>query len=133
MKEELINNELIPYVDALSLRDIGFNEPCFESRWKSTTPSLESKLKDVTDDMYVNIPTYRQAAKWLLKKYYLYGIIIPTITTNWTFKTTTVVEGVVEVPPYKHVESTDYSTHDEAELECLRELIKIAKTNKIIN
>jgi hypothetical protein len=45
----------------------------------------------------------------------------------WTFKTMTVVEGIVEVPPYNHVDGNDYPTYKEAELESVKELIKIVK------
>jgi len=63
----------------------------------------------------------------LLDKHYLYGIVLPTLTMNWTFKTMTVVEGMLEVPPYIHVEANDYSAREDAELECLKKLIEIVK------
>jgi len=63
----------------------------------------------------------------LLDKHYLYGIVLPTLTMNWTFKTMTVVEDMVEVPPYIHVDANDYSTREDAELECLKKLIKMVK------
>tara|TARA_R110000868_G_scaffold351170_1_gene612465 strand:+ start:1243 stop:1572 length:330 start_codon:yes stop_codon:yes gene_type:complete len=68
--------------------------------------------------------------RWLLKHHNLYGVIIPTETMNWTFKTMTVVEGIVEVPPYKHVDSNDYGTPEEAELACLIKLIEICRELK---
>jgi hypothetical protein len=45
----------------------------------------------------------------------------------WTFKTMTVVEGIVEVPPYNHVDGNDYPTYEEAELEGIKYLISILK------
>jgi hypothetical protein len=45
----------------------------------------------------------------------------------WTFKTMTVVQGMVEVPPYNHVGAYDYSSREEAELDCLKKLIEIVK------
>ena len=77
----------------------------------------------------ISAPLWQQAFEWLLKKHYLYGIIIPTITMHWTFKTMTVVDGMVGVPPYNHVHATDYSTYEEARLECLKELISLVKNN----
>ena len=46
---------------------------------------------------------------------------------NWTFKTMTVVEDIMEVPPYKHIDANDYKTYPEAELACLIKLIEIVK------
>ncbi len=42
----------------------------------------------------------------------------------------TVVKGMIEVPPYKHVDANDYITYEEAELSSLQKLIEIVK-NKV--
>ena len=39
----------------------------------------------------------------------------------------TVVEGMVEAPPYNHVDANDYSTYEEAESACIDKLIEIVK------
>lgn len=67
------------------------------------------------------------AFRWFREKHNLYGIIIPTVTMNWTFKTMTAVIGMVEVPPYSHVDAYDYSSREEAEFECLKKLIELVK------
>lgn len=101
-----MENEFVKYEQALALKELGFNEPSFG---------------------YPTAPLYQQAFRWLLKKHNLYGVIIPTITMHWTFKTMTVVDGMIEVPPYSYVHNTDYETFEEAELECLKKLIEILK------
>ena len=140
-----MEKEIIPYEQALALKELGFDEPCF-GYWRNenlpnpitigqytTKEDMEYEISG--QDEYHNFeniialaPLYQQAFRWLLKHHNLYGVIIPTETMNWTFKTMTVVEGIVEVPPYKHVDSNDYGTPEEAELACLIKLIEIVKT-----
>ena len=67
------------------------------------------------------------AIKFFLQNHHLYAVLIPTTTISWTFKTMTVVEGVVEVPPYNHVESADFASFDEAQYEAIKKLIEIVK------
>lgn len=130
-----MNKEFVPYEIALKLEEIGFDEPFItfgtqylyrnEDFCRSNSGAIE--LFESFNDELVIAPTFAQAFKWLLKKHSLYAVIIPTVTMHWTFKTMTVLEGMVEVPPYKHVDATDYSTYEEAETACLKKLIEIVK------
>jgi hypothetical protein len=124
-----MNKEFIPYEPSLEFKQLGFNEPCF-GYWKMSDWLIEEKTR--TDgythaDQLCSAPTFSQAFRWLLEKHNLYGIIIPTVTMDWTFKTMTVAQGMVEVPPYNHVDACDYSSREEAELDCLKKLIEIVK------
>jgi len=104
-----MSKEFVPYQPSLDMKEIGFDEPCFG--YFNTTSHLGigsfvfKECDKNTIDGYGNKPllrpTFSQAFRWLLKHHNLYGVIIPTETMNWTFKTMTVVEGIVEVPPYK--------------------------------
>ena len=124
-----MEKEFVPYQPSLDMKEIGFDEPCFAS-WNFYTNGLNFNGQPSTfsSEDVIQLPTFSQAFRWLLKHHNLYGVIIPTETMNWTFKTMTVVEGIVEVPPYKHVDSNDYGTPEEAELACLIKLIEIVKT-----
>jgi hypothetical protein len=42
----------------------------------------------------------------------------------------TVVQGMVEVPPYEHVDAYDYSTKKEAELAALDALLEMSNLSK---
>ena len=128
-----MNKEFVPYQESLELKELGFDEPCFgyygvENKLHiEVSSNLDSNL---TRRNFITAPTYSQAFRWLLKHHNLYGVIIATETMNWTFKTMTVVESIVEVPPYKHVEANDYGTPEEAELSCLKKLIEIVINEK---
>jgi hypothetical protein len=103
-----MNKEFVTYEQALALKELGFDEPCIA--------------------IYAE-PLKQQAFRWLLKEHNIYAIIIPTVTMHWTFKTMTVADGMIEVPPYNHVDAIDYSTYEEAEHACLNKLIEIVKQN----
>lgn len=120
-----MEKEFIPYKQSLALKELGFDEVCLSAFFENKIKRCDN-IKNSTSD-YVSAPLYQQAFRWLLKKHNLYGVIIPTITMYWTFKTITVVDGMIEVPPYSHVHNTDYETLEEAELECLKKLIEILK------
>jgi hypothetical protein len=133
-----MKQEFVPYDLAAKLKELGFDEPCFGFYYIKEINLFESckinerrnssYIKDYMSEEDCSAPTFSQAFRWLLEEHNLYAIIIPTITMNWTFKTMTVVEGMIEVPPYKHVDAYDYSTRKEAELACLTNLIEIVES-----
>ncbi|CAB4159910.1 hypothetical protein UFOVP723_11 [uncultured Caudovirales phage] len=122
-----MENEFVPYELALRMKALGFNEKCIMHWWKGKLSYYQ--MGDFSPT-HTSAPTFSQAFRWLLKEYNLYAIIIPTVTMHWTFKTMTVVEDIVEVPPYNHVDANDYSIHEEAELACLEKLIEIINNTK---
>jgi hypothetical protein len=127
-----MEKEFIPYEQALALKELGFDEPCFGyytgDKMHLVIRPLMLRANEL-ESYVVTAPLFQQAFGWLLKEHNLYAIIIPTITMHWTFKTMTVIEGMVEAPPYKHVDAHDYATQEEAELACLKKLIEIVKQN----
>ena len=61
-----MNDELYcTYEQAVELRDLGFNEPCFKFQYVSDTPKAESSLKDLEDKDWVGIPLKMQALAFL--------------------------------------------------------------------
>lgn len=125
-----MNKEFVPYQESLELKELGFDEPCFTWYWDDIGLYKGLEYGNHNKREVVSAPTFSQAFRWLLKHHNLYGVIIPTETMNWTFKTMTVVKSIVEVPPYKHVDANDYGTPEEAELSCLKKLIEIVKNEK---
>lgn len=133
-----MRDQFVPYNLALKLKELGFDEPCLASYTQNAYGSFAQKLQYFvepvdginSDHVFVAAPLWQQAFDFLLKKHYLYSAIIPTITMYWTFKITTVVDGEIEVPPYKNVDATDYSTYEEAREACLEKLIQILEEEK---
>ena len=132
-----MKNEFIPFQQALELKELGFDEEClFAYYGKSDLSNFKESDYELCGDRHnssfkedgrVSAPLYQQVFRWFREKHNLYAVIIPTITMYWTFKTMTVVEGIFEVPPYNHVDGNDYPTYEEAEVESVKELIKIVK------
>jgi hypothetical protein len=136
-----MNKDFVPYKEALALRELGFNEPCitwyFDTRvdiklYPESQPGSGLSLKGfknshkkigITD---CTAPLYQQAFRWFRDKYGLY----PNIMTS--------IESYLcgyEIWDKNNEQSIDYSdntddwnmTYEEAELSCLRTLIKIVK------
>jgi hypothetical protein len=131
-------NEFIPDPQALALKELGFDEPCFGyyniDPFNLKTPTF-NMVKPFEHEWCLPAPTFSQAFRWFRKKYKLnsetpylpnvekYGIIVSDMTIkpkdlskNENFK--------------RGVEITNnfaqYDTHEEAELACLKKLIQIS-------
>jgi hypothetical protein len=124
-----MGKEFAPYKESFELKQLGFDYDCFSYfRYDGTQGPIGLYYSyDQPKDLYVLQPTFSQALRWLLEEHNLYGIIIPTVTMAWTFKTMTVVIGMVDVPPYINVDVYDYIRREEAELASLKKLIDIVK------
>jgi hypothetical protein len=135
-----MEKEFLPPDRALKLKEFGFDKPCFGYHytlngkdWKFADNHKYHEIDDqqvIGANFTVLAPTLSQAFDWLLDKHSLYAIVIPTVTMHWTFKTMTVVQGMVEVPPYEHVDAYDYSTKKEAELAALDALLEMSNLSK---
>jgi hypothetical protein len=112
-----MQKEFIPYEQALELKELGFNEPCF-GYWKMSYWLIEEKTR--TDgythaDQLCSAPTFSQVFRWFREKY-----------------------KKVDYPEFDYDEQkwhchSDYKgyllfdTYDDAELACLKKLIEIVK------
>jgi hypothetical protein len=128
----------VPKEQSQDLKDLGFDERCVGyydeeglliSIYNRYDGNKNSSFPEKTNNPKISAPTWEQAFTSLLNKHSLYGLIIPTITMNWTFKTMTVVQNRVEVPPYKHVDANDYGTYEKARKALLIKLIELCKQN----
>lgn len=73
--------------------------------------------------------------KWLREKHGVHIVIIPTVTTNWTYKTVRVMseidddvilglKSVSELPPYTEVCGYDFNTYEDALEDAIKETLK---------
>jgi len=113
--------DLVLYDEALEMKDIGFDEPCFGGFGINSTVWFWHPDSDIITDC----PTYAQCFRWFRKKYQFSH----SIQQDW--------DNGRFLGFYRMIESFDGETiintetfkeYEEAELACLRELIKIVKT-----
>ena len=114
-----MNKEFIPYEQALELKELGFDEPCFA--WFGPTGIFNDW--DTTETI---APLYQQAFRWFREKYNLDSFV------KHLYKSTIKVGYYFGIDEYKGVEfqmdfDAWYDTYEEAELECLKKLIEIVK------
>jgi phage terminase large subunit-like protein len=125
----------IAYEQALDLKNLGFTEECFRAQYKGENPSKESKLKDLKESDYVNIPTYEQAFTFFREKYGLMHIINAyDFSAEIDYLNDKIVdEKHGDFIPHDHIEDENgnektHNTYKEAEISCLLEMIKICKS-----
>ena len=123
----MVDKEFIPYLEALALKELGFNEPCFRY-WKAEGWIIKEETR--TDgythaDQVCAAPTYSQSIRWFREKYNIDAWVQPFVTQNYLpdesycyfiFK-----DGVFVC------DKVDLLEPEEAELACLRKLIEIVK------
>jgi hypothetical protein len=119
-----MDNEFIPYDQALALRVQGFDEPCLAwyeiggsvLRPNATKVTLGTTQTNSNSEM-VAAPLYQQAFRWF-RKHDMYHEIQVDTTTHIKFRYRIVNSfGAMIISEYS------YDNYDEAELECLKYLI----------
>jgi hypothetical protein len=107
-----IENEFVPYEQALALKELGFNEPCFgyyldnEFQFFADVRSCNTNSEF---GFYPTAPTYSQAFRFFREKYDLF----------------------ISIMHYENGYSINdlrrFDSYEEAELACLIKLIEIVK------
>lgn len=129
-----MEKEYVKYEQAIALKELGFDEPCFALFNRSdkpvisgNTPVFNSKTED---DLIICTPLYQQTFRWFRKKYNLNGIINHYPNTKlWDFSVHNLEWSGKELMEYTRKEdrSIKFSTYEEAENTCLDKLIEIVK------
>ena len=115
-----MKEEFVPYEQALALKELGFDEPCFGLYAPPSKTVFLHHYGLLSAKEQILAPLYQQAFRWFREKYKIdsyhieptnsmignsYGVLrLSTATFNGGFK-----------------------TYEEAELECLKKLIEIVK------
>ena len=133
MKKEFLSYDL-----ALELKELGFDEPCFafyglsRDDYKTIRLSIFQNLKtDYLPDIHhldvtCDAPLYQQAFRFFREKYGLHYIICKNIQMDgYGYRE------VILIPYMEENENTIFKTYEEAELECLKKLIEIAKEQNV--
>lgn len=119
-----MDKEFIPYEQALALKELGFNEPCFAFYNNAEAiPFIKQQFDDELRKIYkgdFEAPLYQQAFRWFREKYKLSGII-EIGTQEYSFLI------FDEEKDSREISSSMNGNYEQAELECLKKLIEIVK------
>ena len=128
-----MTREFITYNQALALKELGFDEPCFACVDEDGVYLKGDIRFNSTIQSYA--PLYQQAFRWFREKHNLYSEInldsykepySLKITIKHLDETNTFVDK--EYYPYSNgIGDIDNKTYEEAEQECLKKLIEIVK------
>jgi hypothetical protein len=146
MKKYFIKQELeslfCSYEQALALKELGFDEPCFgyyvglgdnkEDPFKLVQIQSEKGQFEWIDNVY-HAPTYSQVFRWFREKQYYSEIttectqVDGSIGFSWRIWKPWLIE---EWSPENGNDEWSYKTYEEAELTCLNKLIEICKNEQ---
>lgn len=125
-----MENEFIPYEQALALKELGLDESCLayfteNARGKGDKLQFFVEPVDCNDDyVFVAAPLFSQAFRWFREKYKLCNNLGYTKPWKYSYHITS-----LEIS--KTFEVIDgFNTYEEAELECLKKLIELVKAQK---
>jgi hypothetical protein len=113
-----LEKEFVPYEQALALKELGFDEPCFG--WYASDKSL---IKDYVIKMNLKAPTFSQAFRWFRERYGLFYYVTTHDSTDFEWY-------VYDKDQNEWEDDTTQNTYEEAELACLKKLIEIANEQK---
>ena len=146
LKERTIEKEFVSYEIALALKELGFEEPCFgfyglsRDDYKSIRLSILQNLKtDYLPDIHhldvtCDAPLYQQAFRFFREQLLLDSCIIPYWFIDGEYKVkkyTYSIEPSNRFDEYFDCDSDEYDTYKDAELECIKKLIELAKEQNI--
>lgn len=124
-----MEKEFLPYDLALELKDLGFDEECFGwYNYGTLCLFREDNLLDcyAGEENRPFAPTFSQAFRFFREKYGLHYIICKNIQMDgYGYRE------VILLPYMEENENTVFKTYEEAELECLKKLIQIAKEQNV--
>ena len=119
-----MEKEFTPYEQALELKELGFDEPCFGLYHNDKTfYPTQCKSHEQFHGQICSAPLYQQAFRWFRKKYGLYFSIQYFQYDEWCLQITTKKEDTV----FNYKSTDGFKTYEEAELACLIKLIEIVK------
>lgn len=125
--------DIVPNNEALALKELGFDEPCF-GFWNENKEftsiefdvysggNLFDLIKNHNNDVDTNAPTFSQVFRFFREKYSFCGWV-----QEHYFKGLVFYQYHISRETLLDVISDIYEAHEQAELECVKKLIEIAK------
>ena len=132
-----MNKEFVLYEQALELKELGFDEPCFGYYHEDKSLTYTDLVSQNTNSFWkinkvITAPLYQQIFKWFREKKLSDASINRhgEADGRYSYRWEIVHEnGVYEERHFK----MGYKTYEEAELACLRKLIEIVNNKKTEN
>lgn len=145
-----MNKEFIPYDEALALKELGFNEKCFNRFYTKPNSKMfgidehgrSYLIKNVSKKLYtigehvtlnetnaILSPLYQQAFRWFREKHDIVGDVT-IFDRGFLEKDKWCYQFRIHLPndPNNYlIDIHEFKTYEEAELACLRELIELVK------
>ena len=120
-KQSSVDKEFVPYEEALALKELGFDEPCFAVYFNTTQQLYFDKyINEFTKDVRTLAPTFSQAFRWFREKYDI---------QYWLNDGGCLGKAFIKITGFKHdkfyFSSSEPMEYEEAELACLIKLIEI--------
>ena len=112
-----MEKEFIPYEQALALKELGFDEPCFGYR-----DGCGHLMINSTPHCVISAPTFSQAFRWFRENYKLRGHVISDYDM-FSYQ----IYGLIDNEFNLINGGSVNKEYEEAELECLKKLIEIVK------
>jgi hypothetical protein len=121
-----MEKEFIPYTEALALKELGFDEPCFGVYYTKDGDVRKCGSNEIGD-----APLYQQAFRWFREKHgWISNVWTICISTDGITSFEYAIDTLDDLGVSQYRENFPYKTYEEAELECLKELIEIVKEKK---
>ena len=134
-----MKKEFVDYTEALVLKELGFDEPCFGFYYLYKDENYQEGKFDYRGELnieysiykentyYILAPTFSQAFRWFREKYKLDGIAF------WNY--TGYMWNIIDIEKSNKItnitiqddDMEEYVTKEKSELGCLKKLIEIVK------
>ena len=121
-----MENEFVKYEQALALKELGFDEPCFGYYDNGVFIFWYDSKQETELLLNCTAPTYSQAFRWFRENCVLDSIIQPTYSTKYQYRVFN-VETKCKTQVYGDYMSKEFKTYEEAELAAIVKLIEIVK------
>jgi hypothetical protein len=119
--------EFVPHKQALALKELGFDEPCFG--WYSKDGTFYEGKMTIHQGL-LSAPLYQQAFRWFREKYNIDAWVQP-FTSEKSNGDLYLPDETYSYFIFKYGvwvgDGVDFLEPEEAELECLKKLIEIVK------
>jgi hypothetical protein len=134
----MIEKDFVPYEEALALKELGFDKPCFGWYQSSRLKKEYDPLKNSGNQSYqrkedCNAPTFSQAFRWFREQYWYTALIlcdsfqiVMQLSTSKTLDSKT-GEYIANYSTQTYHKEVGLKSYDESELACLKKLIEISK------